>query len=324
MASVAGHSNTNMDMPPPAAMQTDEFHDIHQYRPDSSPSRDTDVLDAIKDLDYEWNRPNHFYAENYIAGHARLSAPHQSSQPAPISPWKPYDYINNSNQRPLLTTDFNFQSPVNSALSPGFSGTASGSVAQTMSPSQMAFNNPSLDPAISGESARSQAGAGGSGSSSYSSHFTSVGNEHQPKRRSIASVSVESDSASSPSLSTRGRRSSCVEPGSARAIYLEKNRHAARKCRTKQKRHQEDLVEAARDMERKNKQLKAEVDFLKSDMRDLMGLIFQHGSCPDQRLSRYVQREANRLGQNDPLSRSPKVEPLDSPTMTSVSSPETI
>ena len=76
-------------------------------------------------------------------------------------------------------------------------------------------------------------------------------------------------------------------------------------------------MEAARDMERKNKQLKAEVEFLRSDMRDLMGLIFQHSSCPDQGLSRYVQREADRLGEQDSSNRSPKLERLEPSAMTS-------
>jgi hypothetical protein len=93
----------------------------------------------------------------------------------------------------------------------------------------------------------------------------------------------------------RRRGSEYAEPGSARAIYLEKNRKAASKCRSKQKRQQDDLVEAARDVERRNKILKAEVEILKSGMRDLMELVGQHTACPDARLQMYVQREADRL-----------------------------
>lgn len=94
-----------------------------------------------------------------------------------------------------------------------------------------------------------------------------------------------------------GRRhgSEYAEPGSARAIYLEKNRKAASKCRSKQKRQQEELVETARHVERQNKILKAEVDMLKTDMRGLMELVGQHSECPDTRLRLYVQREADRL-----------------------------
>ena len=83
-------------------------------------------------------------------------------------------------------------------------------------------------------------------------------------------------------------------------------------------------MEAARDMERKNRELKAEVEYLKGDMRELMGVIFQHGSCPDQRLSQYVQREADRLGARGSSDHSLKIESPHSPTMTSLSSPETI
>lgn len=63
--------------------------------------------------------------------------------------------------------------------------------------------------------------------------------------------------AHSPTMSKsqvgRRRGSDSAEPGSARAVYLEKNRKAASKCRSKQKRQQEELIETARDVERRNK-----------------------------------------------------------------------
>ncbi|KAF2258193.1 hypothetical protein CC78DRAFT_423505, partial [Lojkania enalia] len=75
---------------------------------------------------------------------------------------------------------------------------------------------------------------------------------------------------------------------SARAIYLEKNRKAASKCRSKQKKQQEQLVETARVVERQNKMLKAEVELLRGDMRELMQLVGQHSHCPDARLRNYL------------------------------------
>jgi hypothetical protein len=93
----------------------------------------------------------------------------------------------------------------------------------------------------------------------------------------------------------RRRKSESVEIGSARAIYLEKNRKAASKCRNKQKRQQEDLVEEAREVERRNRLLKAEVDMLRAGMRQLMDHVAHHTECPDSRLQMYVQREADRL-----------------------------
>ncbi|KAJ4377020.1 hypothetical protein N0V86_006459 [Didymella sp. IMI 355093] len=123
----------------------------------------------------------------------------------------------------------------------------------------------------------------------------------------------------------RRRGSEYAEPGSARAIYLEKNRKAASKCRSKQKRQQEELVEAAREVERRNKILKAEVEILKSGMRDLMELVGQHSGCPDARLKLYVQREADRLATGNlrhtmtspmtgsPYSTSASIEKASSP-----------
>lgn len=95
--------------------------------------------------------------------------------------------------------------------------------------------------------------------------------------------------------SGRRRGSESAEPGSARAIYLEKNRKAASKCRSRQKRQQEELVEKARDMQRRNKILKAEIEVLQDSMRIIMELVGQHSDCPNARLKLYVQRKADRL-----------------------------
>jgi len=113
--------------------------------------------------------------------------------------------------------------------------------------------------------------------------------EHGQRRRSSASQFSHVHAVG------RRRKSENAEPGSARAIYLEKNRKAASKCRGKQKRQQEELVETARDIERRNKALKTEVEFLKGDMRELMELVGRHMDCPDGRLRTYVQQEADRL-----------------------------
>jgi cyclic AMP-dependent transcription factor ATF-2 len=93
----------------------------------------------------------------------------------------------------------------------------------------------------------------------------------------------------------RRRNSEYVEPGSARAIYLEKNRRAASKCRSKQKQEQELLVERSRDFERKNRMLKVEVEMLQAEVRALKDLLGQHAHCSDQRIAQYLQMSANRL-----------------------------
>jgi cyclic AMP-dependent transcription factor ATF-2 len=115
-------------------------------------------------------------------------------------------------------------------------------------------------------------------------------------RTDSARSSQDSGRSSTSQRSTgRKRKSEIVEDGTPRAIYLEKNRKAASKCRSKQKQQQEDLVEEARTHERRNKLLKAEVDMLQHGLRDLMEIVGQHTNCPDSRLSTYVQREADRL-----------------------------
>jgi cyclic AMP-dependent transcription factor ATF-2 len=92
------------------------------------------------------------------------------------------------------------------------------------------------------------------------------------------------------------------EPGSARAMHLEKNRKAASKCRTKQKRQQDSLVTTAQDMERRNKLLKWEVELLKGDLKGLMELVWKHEECSDGRLRNYAQRKADRLSTHDKRS----------------------
>lgn len=92
-------------------------------------------------------------------------------------------------------------------------------------------------------------------------------------------------------------------PGSGRDNYVEKNRGAASKCRNKQRQQQEDLIKETRNCECKNKLLKAEVELLKSDMRDLLDKIGKHSDRPDARLWAYVQREADRLAAgNNPIA----------------------
>jgi hypothetical protein len=93
----------------------------------------------------------------------------------------------------------------------------------------------------------------------------------------------------------RRRKSEFAEPGSARAIYLEKNRKAASKCRSKQKQEQEALVERARDAERRNRILRSEVDLLQEELRNIKEIVAQHADCPDRRLGQYLQRQADRL-----------------------------
>ncbi|USP74000.1 hypothetical protein yc1106_01274 [Curvularia clavata] len=75
------------------------------------------------------------------------------------------------------------------------------------------------------------------------------------------------------STTHRRRNTEYVEPGSARAIYLEKNRRAASKCRSKQKHEQELLVERSRLFERKNRLLKADRDLLQAEVRALKDLL---------------------------------------------------
>ncbi|PSN71525.1 hypothetical protein BS50DRAFT_284680 [Corynespora cassiicola Philippines] len=148
-----------------------------------------------------------------------------------------------------------------------------------------------------------------SSESAFSSNSPSL------KRRSESTRSTTTSEASTPvagaqSPPRRRRKSANVEPGSARAIYLEKNRKAASKCRNKQKRQQEELIITARNAERVNKELKIEVEDLRSDVRELVEMVGEHSYCSDRRLSAYIQREADRLA----ACSTGKPHPRDGPT----------
>lgn len=156
-----------------------------------------------------------------------------------------------------------------------------------------------------------------------SSNYAMFINETDPlstkSRCDSLQSNFESHSPTMPQTQVGRRRGSeYAEPGSARAIYLEKNRKAASKCRSKQKRQQEELVETAREVERRNKILKAEVEILRSGMRDLMELVGQHSNCPDARLKLYVQREADRLATG--IARNPLPSPFSSGSYSAPSS----
>jgi hypothetical protein len=162
--------------------------------------------------------------------------------------------------------------------------------APTVSPSQTHFDSSDTSSQFYGDSTLDLPNA------PQSTHLV---DDHRVPLHQGSNSSQTSHDSYSPTYGQRGagrkRKSECLEPGSARATYLEKNRKAASKCRNKQKRQQEDLVEETRIAETKNKLLKAEVEMLRGDMRELMQIVDLHSNCTDSRLKCYVQREADRL-----------------------------
>lgn len=172
----------------------------------------------------------------------------------------------------------------------------------TISPLQTRFEGDL--PTYESSNSYSADGSIQSGAYSNSGQWSDGTDQHSPGQ-GYELMDTTNDKTPGPYVTGRRRRSENVVPGSARAIYLEKNRKAASKCRTKQKRQQEDLIEAARDQERRNKVLKSEVEILKSDLRDLMEMVGAHNDCPDARLRKYIQMEADRLaakGSQSPLT----------------------
>jgi hypothetical protein len=170
--------------------------------------------------------------------------------------------------------------------------------AATIAPQQMRFEPDESSPASYA-------------SSTFDPRHSMSSQQSALNRGSISSQTSHEPQSPTTTQHSAGRRRKIehVEPDSARATYLEKNRRAASKCRTKQKRQQEDLVEQARDFERRNKILKAEVAMLQENVRGLMEIVGQHTDCPDTRLKQYVQREADRLA-----TGSPRVPPLSHPS----------
>jgi hypothetical protein len=138
----------------------------------------------------------------------------------------------------------------------------------------------------------------------YPSEWLDTHNELPRRRRHDSTQRSPQDTSAATSSTTstttrrrtgRRRTSEDLAPDSARAVYLKKNRKAASKCRSKQKQEQEQLVIDAREYERRNKVLKAEMELLKADKRNLMDMVGTHADCPDQRMQIYVQQEADRL-----------------------------
>ena len=207
-----------------------------------------------------------------------------------------------------LFNDFKTQSSINAPLGVSTTAIFSSPAMFTASNAQMNSYDPATISPLDTRFDVDHASPGSDTKLSFDSHmhnatpsnFTTFisDTDHPSSKRRCDSLQANFESHS-PTMSQaqvgRRRGSEYAEPGSARAIYLEKNRKAASKCRSKQKRQQEELVETARDVERRNKILKAEVEILRSGMRDLMELVGQHTNCPDARLKLYVQREADRL-----------------------------
>ncbi|RAR06581.1 cyclic amp-dependent transcription factor atf-2 isoform x1 [Stemphylium lycopersici] len=126
---------------------------------------------------------------------------------------------------------------------------------------------------------------------------SAISESEQSRRDSMYSREEDSKWRISRPQPIKGRKRTTehIEPGSARAIYLEKNRKAASKCRKKQKAEQEALAEKSRDCDATNRLLRAEKQMLQNEVQELKALLGQHVDCPDQRIARWLQMEADRL-----------------------------
>lgn len=182
-------------------------------------------------------------------------------------------------------------------------GASSQSNASTQAPSQKELNAASViayNHSLSGPSSV-QVSPGPVGFGSDSRNDSIVEPPHLDGTQNAVhytdSIAAQTRTASSrkPSRVGRKRKMEQAEPGSDRAIYLEKNRQAASKCRNKQKRQQDHLVDQAREFQVRNKCLKAEVDLLQHELRVYMEYAGHHHQCLDTRLAIYLQREADRL-----------------------------
>lgn len=131
-----------------------------------------------------------------------------------------------------------------------------------------------------------------------------ISESDQSRRDSVYSREEDSEWRASQPQPIKGRKRTTehVEPGSARAISLKKNREAASKCRRKQKAEQEALAEKSRDSEAANRLLRAEKQMLQNEVQQLKALLGQHVNCPDQRIARYLQMQADRLA-SSPMYR---------------------
>jgi hypothetical protein len=130
----------------------------------------------------------------------------------------------------------------------------------------------------------------------HAMHYT-ADSQYGPYKNRNDSLHTSTDGSPPTKTQPNGgrRRSEGVVKGSVRAMYLEKNRQAASKCRNKQKQQHLDLAENARHEERRNRLLRLEVAMLSDELRELKNLAFQHIDCPDGVMKQYLHREADRL-----------------------------
>jgi cyclic AMP-dependent transcription factor ATF-2 len=256
---------------------------------------------------------NHFYQQDrFMRDKPRpLRAQNTSIPPAdqdyPLSkqPWYPNDYVVNPE------TEF-----YNSAFPP--TTTANTPPPETLFPGSLGrFSNfkPSNAPVETQDTTTVSSFSTNLGIDAASPTFEgtlppNASTNYQPTPTKLRHDSLyvkEQEPLSNTSQTVVGRRrkSEFAEPGSARAIYLEKNRKAASKCRSKQKQEQEALVERARDVERRNRILRSEVDLLQEELRSIKDIVAQHAGCPDRRLGTYLQLQADRLARGEPSAGIP-------------------
>ncbi|KAI9827795.1 MAG: hypothetical protein M1832_004284 [Thelocarpon impressellum] len=101
-----------------------------------------------------------------------------------------------------------------------------------------------------------------------------------------------------------------AEDGQKRSRFLERNRVAASKCRTKKKEWTSNLEARARDLQNEKNQLAIVVGSLRDEVVWLKGELLKHSSCRCDKIRQYLDREIAHLATNpaagQPVGRAVK------------------
>ncbi|KAI8253963.1 Transcription factor atf21 [Colletotrichum sp. SAR11_239] len=225
-------------------------------------------------------------AEDPESSHFGMSAEHTTAMwAAQADNWPPFQYENS--QQPLVSLASTYKGESWHAPEAHSQPEPHSRAKKLTKTTKTTTNSKSRTPSSAAEQSYKRAKIGAGGKPSPPSSIPS-----DDKVTTIDDDSVD-----------EGEQSQSWRPGS-RQKYRVKNREAAKRCRVKTKRYEEDLAVKSREIEQQRMYLDECVTVLRSEVLALKNEILQHSDCDCELIQRYIAKAAGAVSAEAAPARS--------------------
>ncbi|KAL3297617.1 bZIP transcription factor [Colletotrichum asianum] len=225
-------------------------------------------------------------AQDLESSHFGMSAEHTTAiWAAQADNWPPFQYENS--QQPLVSLANTYKGESWHAPEAHSQPEPHSRAKKLTKTTKTTTNSKSRTPSSAAEQSYKRAKIGAGGKPSPSSSISS-----DDKVTTIDDDSVD-----------EGEQSESWRPGS-RQKYRAKNREAAKRCRVKTKRYEEDLAVKSREIEQQRMYLDECVTVLRSEVLALKNEILQHSDCDCELIQRYIAKAAGAVSAGAAPARS--------------------